>query len=199
MSGFEVERESLRGFAEAGTLLARGLQDNPMTVAVFRCEVEERFAINDRIFRALLKMRKEPILYAHAEGRMVGVVAASRPNQCRPSFLQGLPMIPPILRMGRRHLRRFSEWTSALSKFDPTEPHWHLGPVAVELAWRGTGVGSALMSAFIDKMDQRGDYAYLETDKPENVTFYRRFGFELMSESDLLGAHNWFMDRRPQV
>ena len=42
MSGFEVERESQRGFAEAGTLLAHGLQDNPNTVAVFRCEAEER-------------------------------------------------------------------------------------------------------------------------------------------------------------
>ncbi len=198
MSGFEIEPEALRGFAEAGSLLARGLQDNPMTTAVFRCGAEERFAINDRIFRALLKMRMEPILYAHVEGPMIGVVAASPPNQCRPSFLEGPPMIPAVLRMGPRHLRRFSEWTSALSKFDPTEPHWHLGPVAVDLAWRGKGVGSALMAAFIDKMDQRGDYAYLEADRPENVTVYRRFGFELMSESDLLGAHNWFMDRRPR-
>ena len=54
------------------------------------------------------------------------------------------------------------------------------------------------MTVFVEKLDQRGDYAYLETDRAENVPFYRRFGFELLSESDLLGAHNWFMDRRPR-
>ena len=120
------------------------------------------------------------------------------PGQCRPGFLKGLRIVPAVLRMRPRHLRRFFEWTSDLTRIDPTEPHWHLGPVAVAAAWRGKGVGSALMTAFIGKVDQRGDYAYLETDKLENVAFYRRFGFDLMSESDLLGAHIWFMDRRPR-
>ena len=197
MSGFEIEREALRGFAEAGTLLARGLQDNPMTKAVFRCEAEKRFAINARIYGSLLKVRVEPFFYAHLDGRMIGVVAASRPNQCRPGFVGRLRMIPAVARVYPRHVRRFVEWTSALTKQEPREPHWHLGPVAVDASWRGKGVGSALMRAFIEKVEQRGDYAYLETDKPENVGFYQRFGFEVMSESEILGTRNWFMDRRP--
>ena len=100
--------------------------------------------------------------------------------------------------MRPRHLRPFFAWTSEFARVDPREPHWHLGPVAVASAWRGKGVGSELMSAFIDTVDRQGDYAYLETDKLENVSFYRRFGFEVMSESKVLGAHCWFMDRRPR-
>ncbi len=60
MSGVEIERDVLRGYDEAGSLLARGLQDNPMTKAVYHCEADERFAINNRIYRSLLKVRMEP-------------------------------------------------------------------------------------------------------------------------------------------
>ena len=81
---------------------------------------------------------------------------------------------------------------------EPEEPHWHVGPVAVDPAWQGKGVGSKLMQAFVEKLDASGDYAYLETDKPENVTFYRRFGFEIRSEPEFLGVKNWLMDRHPR-
>ena len=43
-----------------------------------------------------------------------------------------------------------------------------------------------------------GDVAYLETDKPENVSFYQRFGFEVTEEAQVLGIPNWFMLRRPR-
>ena len=50
------------------------------------------------------------------------------------------------------------------AKHDPEEPHWHLGPVAVD--------------------------AHLETDRPENVSFYERFGFEIVGEQEVLGVPN---------
>ena len=62
---------------------------------------------------------------------------------------------------------------------------------------RGLGIGSRLMEAFAERMDRAGDLAYLETDKPENVTFYQRFGFEVIDEALVLGTPNWFMLRRP--
>ena len=83
------------------------------------------------------------------------------------------------------------------AKHDPEEPHWHLGPVAVDAHLQGMGVGSRLMQAFCAKMDAEHEDAYLETDKPENVRFYERFGFEVVSEQDVLGTPNWFMLRRP--
>ncbi len=46
-------------------------------------------------------------------------------------------------------------------------------------------------------MDSAHAVAYLETDKPENVTFYQKFGFETVGEAEVLGTRNWFMRRAP--
>ena len=54
-----------------------------------------------------------------------------------------------------------------------------------------------LMRAFCERMDAAHENAYLETDKPENVRFYERFGFEVVGEQDVLDVPNWFMLRRP--
>jgi hypothetical protein len=47
-------------------------------------------------------------------------------------------------------------------------------------------------------MDAEGEIAFLETEKPENVVFYRRLGFEVVSESHLGDLHTWFMRRAPR-
>ncbi len=57
-------------------------------------------------------------------------------------------------------------------------------------------MGSKLMRVFSVQMDAAGEDAYLETDKPVNVRFYERFGFEVVGEEDVLGVPNWFMFRR---
>lgn len=51
------------------------------------------------------------------------------------------------------------------------------------------------MTAFCAQMDARGMLSYLETDKAENVGFYRRFGFGVIGEGNVLGLRNWFMSR----
>ena len=54
-----------------------------------------------------------------------------------------------------------------------------------------------MLAAFAERMDAAREPAYLETDKPENVRFYQRFGFEVTSEATVLSTANWFMWRRP--
>jgi predicted N-acetyltransferase YhbS len=61
------------------------------------------------------------------------------------------------------------------------------------------GIGSKLMRVFCAKMDAAGEDAYLETDKPVNVRFYECFGFEVVTEQDVIGVTNWFMLRRPET
>ena len=46
-------------------------------------------------------------------------------------------------------------------------------------------------------MDAESGLAYLETDKPENVRFYERFGFRVTNEAQVLNIPNWFMTRAP--
>ena len=88
---------------------------------------------------------------------------------------------------------------SAWEKHDPNERHWHLGPVAVEPALQGMGVGSQMMERFCARMDDEGEMAFLETDKQVNVRFYERFRFQTIAEAEVLGNPNWFMRREPKT
>ena len=51
------------------------------------------------------------------------------------------------------------------------------------------------MAEYTRRLDAGGEDAYLETDKPENVALYGRFGFEVVEEAEVLGVPNWFMWR----
>jgi hypothetical protein len=51
-------------------------------------------------------------------------------------------------------------------------------------------------------LDRGGEAAYHETDKPENVAFYCRRGFEVVGEMRVLGVRTWGLKRlagRPEV
>ena len=70
--------------------------------------------------------------------------------------------------------------------------------VAVDAGLQGLGIGSRLLERYCAQVDAAGEAAYLETDKPINVRFYERFGFEVIGEQDVLGTRNWFMRRAPR-
>ncbi|HTF33338.1 MAG TPA: hypothetical protein VK714_06495 [Myxococcota bacterium] len=54
-----------------------------------------------------------------------------------------------------------------------------------------------MLTKFCAKMDECAALSYLETDKPQNVRFYERFGYTVVAEGLVLGVDNWFMIRRP--
>jgi predicted N-acetyltransferase YhbS len=76
-------------------------------------------------------------------------------------------------------------------------PHSHLGPLAVDTHLQGQGIGSRIMEEYCRRLDATGVLGYLETDKPENVPFYERFGYATVEHADVLGVPNWFMRRAP--
>jgi ribosomal protein S18 acetylase RimI-like enzyme len=69
-------------------------------------------------------------------------------------------------------------YTMAVEKARPRDEHWYLCMLAVDpMAWR-RGVGSALLEPSLAAVDEDGLPGYLETQKEDNLAFYRRFGFE---------------------
>ena len=90
---------------------------------------------------------------------------------------------------------RKSHWHREWSKNDPEEQHWHLGPIGVLPSYRRLGIGSKLMELFCKEVDKCSAKAYLETDLDENVRFYEKFGFEVISRSNIFQIENRYMVR----
>ncbi len=69
-----------------------------------------------------------------------------------------------------------------LDEHHPREPHWYLTIIGTDPAKRGQGIGSALIEPVVERCDEEGMPAYLESSKEENLAFYHRFGFEVTEE-----------------
>ena len=52
------------------------------------------------------------------------------------------------------------------------------------------------MARYCEELDRTRTAGYLETDRPENVRFYRLFGFENGDEIAVLGVPNYLMWRK---
>jgi catechol 2,3-dioxygenase-like lactoylglutathione lyase family enzyme/ribosomal protein S18 acetylase RimI-like enzyme len=187
---------------QAAAVLGRGMRDNPLHVQAFGDDPARREASLTRFFLPVLQgiCSKGAVLGAHRGGALVGVCAFTAPGRCQPSVREKLRFAPVVLTGdGRRAIGSILRWTKAWADRDPREPHWHLGPVAVDRAAQGQGIGGALLTAFCRRMDERRATAYLETDKTENVGFYGRFGFATVGEEPVLDVPNWYMSRAPQA
>jgi ribosomal protein S18 acetylase RimI-like enzyme len=135
-------------------------------------------------------------LLAWDAGRLVGVLGQFPPGRCRTPLGQRLRFALALLGVNVGELWRLWRWVGASEARDLMEPHWHLGPVAVDPARRGEGIGGQMLRAFCARMDELGDVAFLETDKLDSVRFYARCGFEVREQGKVLGTPNWWM-RRP--
>jgi ribosomal protein S18 acetylase RimI-like enzyme len=103
----------------------------------------------------------------------------------RPSMLVRLPMLAVGMKsMQRRHPRG--------------APHWYLSLLGTDPDARGHGWGSAMLRPVLDRCDDDGVGAYLESSKPRNIPFYTRHGFRVLGELRLPGGPlMWPMWREP--
>ena len=191
----DLRREEI---GAAVALLARGMLDNPLNVAAYGSDPERRRRALERTFARLFAVfTQQRPLCALDGGALVGVAGVAPAGTCQASALQRLRFLPLMLALGPRTSGRVSSWLAAWGKRDPARAHAHLGPVAVEPALRGRGIGSELLREHARRLDAAGEVSYLETDKRENVGFYERHGYAVVGETEVIGVPNWFMLREP--
>jgi ribosomal protein S18 acetylase RimI-like enzyme len=101
-------------------------------------------------------------------------------------------LTPQTFRAGLRYL-------TETEKLHPKVPHWYLAVIGVEPARQGEGLGGKLLSAVLDRLDETGVPAYLETSTEGNVAWYRHHGFEVQHEVRPVpdGPPVWTMWRDP--
>lgn len=198
MDEYVVEIADLRPdeYRAAAELVARAMRDLPYAVAIWGNKPERRQRGLRILMDLLLPIMKRPPLCARHQGLLVGIVGAAPPSTCVPAPGESLALLPRLFFAGPGDFLRMNRYFNQMFRHDPRDPHWHIGPVAVEPAVQGLGVGRRLMEALGERVDEASDMAHLETDKPENVRFYERAGFETGEIVDIMGVRNWLM-RRP--
>jgi GNAT superfamily N-acetyltransferase len=75
-----------------------------------------------------------------------------------------------------------------MSEAHPHEPHWHLALIGVDPVWHGQGIGAALLRYALERIDEQGLQAYLESSNPRNIPLYQRHGFEVIREIRVGGS-----------
>jgi GNAT superfamily N-acetyltransferase len=182
---------------DAIAVAARALADGPLTVAVVGEDLEVNFRQLQRFFRLQYRLapHQRPLV-ARLDGRIVASTNDLHSGACHASAWMKLRSAPALLAtrpsVALRTLRWFSDW----ERRDPRpRPHSHFGPFGVEPELQGRGIGSVVLTEYTRRLDAAGEDAYLETEKPENVALYGRFGFQVIEEAEVLGVPNWFMWR----
>jgi len=88
----------------------------------------------------------------------------------------------------REHLDDLLATFEEMGKSHPREAHWYLPQIGVDPNAQCRGIGAALMDHALARCDEERALAYLEASKPQNIPFYERYGFEVISEIQIGSA-----------
>lgn len=178
---------------EVSQVLARAFVTNPLNMAAFG---RAQLMRNEAFFQNGLAVMKGLKWVAVQGSHVVGFIHWVQSPACQLPGGEKLKTIPSMLRkLGLLSSFRLGKWLSIWEKHDPKSAHLHLGPIGVDPNLQRRHVGRLLMEQYCLASDQAGIAGYLETDRPENVKFYSRFGFETVEEVSVLGVRNFLMHR----
>jgi len=100
------------------------------------------------------------------------------PDKWKIPMGQQLRMMPGFVRWAGWRTPRMM---GALTKMEKAHPHdppsWYLLALGTQQDQQGKGLGSALMTDMLHRIDDEGLPAYLESSNPRNIPFYARHGF----------------------
>jgi GNAT superfamily N-acetyltransferase len=86
-------------------------------------------------------------------------------------------IVPSMLRSLRLRTPMTIQLLTALEKVHPTDPHYYLEFLGTRRDRQGKGIGSAVLQPILQRCDEEGVPAYLESSNRRNVPFYARHGF----------------------
>jgi ribosomal protein S18 acetylase RimI-like enzyme len=179
--------------SEASRVLSEAMLKVPIHMAIFQGQGEKERQIIEKMFFELLTDLPGITFLARINRRLVGVM---RMKSCDGAKISNAHVQTEEINTLDG---RVSHWRNEWARRDPSNQHWHLGPVGVLPSHQRKGIGTRLLSLFCKEVDACSAPAYLETDSDKNVRFYERFGFQVVSETDIFGVKNYFMWRNPVV
>jgi GNAT superfamily N-acetyltransferase len=117
------------------------------------------------------------------ENNVIKGVAGWLPTGCYPQSLgTQLAQVPGTLRALYRRPRALldgNKYLTQMAKSHPKEPHWYLYLLVADPSVQRSGIGTTLLEHGLAHADEEGVGSHLETQKEDNLPYYRRFGYEL--------------------
>ena len=182
---------------QVADVLAKAYATNPVFLAIYQGKpmVARRLQIT---FAGAFKYASGNFFIAELDGRILGGMWIAEWPACQAMSLK--VMLSAVRAAGGlAPLIRATKMQGVWKKHYPQKPHWHLKTVGIEPDFQSKGIGSQMMELYCDIIDKNKSEAYLETDRPENVPFYERFGFKVVEEEVKIGVKSWFMLRPAKV
>ncbi len=192
MSNLQISFMEQNDIQQSAKVLSISMLNNPNHIGIFLGNDEDERLKIEKMFFELFSNQPGVVYLAKENGKIIGVM---RMKSCIGRVIDEPDIVEDENDIDWRKSVWFKEW----AKHDPVEQHWHLGPIGVLPTHQGLGVGSILMDRFCKEVDSCKATAYLETDLDENVHFYQKFGFKVISESEVFGVKNRYMFRDPQT
>lgn len=191
-----LARELERPAAEA---LAAAFIDDPGWSAVGPRSRRRRQLMLRRYEQGLLAVARRwggPVLGAFDGERLVGALIAFAEGRFPPPPQSMLFEARGIVPAGPGTLIRALRGQAALEAGHPADPHVYVSMLGVDPDSQRKGAGRALLGRVLAEADERDVPVYLDTAKPENLPYYRSFGFELTGEGRLpRDAAIWYLLR----
>lgn len=181
-------------------MLAHTFQDDPVIASILiGISAEKRVGKLTVMFEELLALnarQNEPLGVTDGDSVLATAILhwpGTYPLPLRTEIGLLARVVPKI---GPRGLGRFVRWSLRMSRHHPTTSHCYLETLGVEQTLHGRGLGSIMLQKIVSQLDVAQTDCVLETANDRNIILYQRFGFEVVSEERILGAHVRFMLRR---
>lgn len=198
-----VRRATAADLPALARALARAFQDDP--IARWSCAPDAlRPSLLERFYEIRLRqlLRHDEVWMAAGDGAdALGGALWLPPEEWRTSVREDAQLARVLLHP--RLLPRFPlvvhGFTGIERRHPVTPPHWYLAVLGTDPAAQGRGIGSALLAPVLQRCDEDGIGAYLESSKEENIAFYARHGFRVTDVVQLpRGPRAWLMWREPR-
>jgi len=189
MSNFHISFMEHSDIQESARVLSIAMLNNPLHIVVFQGNGENERLEIEKMFFELFNTLPGIVFVAKETKKIIGVM---RMKSCEGSKATDNPKESKDENdIGWRK----SVWHTEWARHDPLSQHWHLGPIGVLPSHQGLCIGSMLMERFCKEVDACLTKAYLETEGDKNVRFYEKFGFKVVSESEIFDVKNRYMLR----
>lgn len=186
-------------------VLARAFQDDPIFGSLLPDRVQRMqwlTGLFDAVLRYCLRYGQ---VYTDPEGHGAACWLAPGRTGVTPGrmLLAGLGIPRAVAKLpgdARRQLLQVLAYLEREHKRLMAQPHWYLWAVGVEPAYQRQGIGGRLLQPILARADEEQVPCYVETQVESNLPFYRKWGFVVVGQGQVLdqGLPMWMMRREPR-